>query len=71
MENVEYLSRPNVAINLLNTFPNVRIRLMVGIGGGVPSQKHDIYLVDIVAIVMGQVVCSSTNAMSSGQTKYL
>lgn len=37
-----------VARDMLHTFPNVRIGLMVGIGGGVPSQKHDIRLGDIV-----------------------
>jgi len=36
-----------VAGNMLNSFPNVRIGLMVGIGGGVPT-KHDIRLGDIV-----------------------
>ncbi len=33
---------------MLRTFPNVRICLMVGIGGGAPSPKHDIRLGDIV-----------------------
>ncbi|VUC22312.1 unnamed protein product [Clonostachys rosea] len=37
-----------VAINLLRSFPNIRIGLMVGVGGGAPSQKHDIRLGDIV-----------------------
>ncbi|KAL6402289.1 hypothetical protein AUP68_14761 [Ilyonectria robusta] len=37
-----------VARDMLHTFPNVRIGLMVGIGGGVPSQTHDIRLGDIV-----------------------
>ncbi|KAI1057209.1 hypothetical protein LB507_001457 [Fusarium sp. FIESC RH6] len=37
-----------VARDLLHTFPNVRIGLMVGIGGGAPSKKHDIRLGDIV-----------------------
>jgi nucleoside phosphorylase len=32
---------------MLHSFPNVRIGLMVGIGGGAPSQKHDIRLGDI------------------------
>jgi nucleoside phosphorylase len=41
-------SAASVATNMLNSFPNVRIGLMVGIGGGVPSQKHDIRLGDIV-----------------------
>ncbi|KAK6356047.1 hypothetical protein TWF718_000421 [Orbilia javanica] len=34
--------------DLLRSFPNIRIGLMVGIGGGAPSQKHDIRLGDIV-----------------------
>ncbi|KAF4878127.1 putative ankyrin repeat protein L25 [Colletotrichum siamense] len=37
-----------VARNMLHSFPNVRIGLMVGIAGGAPSQKHDIRLGDIV-----------------------
>ncbi|CRG91478.1 Vegetative incompatibility protein HET-E-1 [Talaromyces islandicus] len=41
-------SAASVAANMLHSFPNVRIGLMVGIGGGVPSQKHDIRLGDIV-----------------------
>ncbi|KAJ5656515.1 hypothetical protein N7507_008465 [Penicillium longicatenatum] len=41
-------SAASVATNMLNSFPNVRIGLMVGIGGGVPSEKHDIRLGDVV-----------------------
>jgi nucleoside phosphorylase len=37
-----------VASNMLHSFPNIRIGLMVGIGGGAPSSKHDIRLGDIV-----------------------
>ena len=37
-----------VARDMLHSFSNVRIGLMVGIGGGVPSQKHDIRLGDVV-----------------------
>ncbi|KAK8250297.1 hypothetical protein HDK77DRAFT_177418 [Phyllosticta capitalensis] len=37
-----------VARDLLHTFVNVRIGLMVGIGGGAPTAKHDIRLGDIV-----------------------
>lgn len=33
---------------MLYSFPNIRIGLIVGIGGGAPSQKHDIRLGDIV-----------------------
>jgi nucleoside phosphorylase len=41
-------SAASVASNMQNSFPNVRIGLMVGIGGGAPSKKHDIRLGDIV-----------------------
>jgi nucleoside phosphorylase len=41
-------SAASVATNMLSSFPNVRIGLMVGIGGGVPSEKHDIRLGDVV-----------------------
>ncbi|KAF4554160.1 Ankyrin repeat-containing protein 28 [Elsinoe fawcettii] len=37
-----------VARDLLRTFTNVRVGLMVGIGGGAPSEKHDIRLGDVV-----------------------
>ncbi|PMB65573.1 hypothetical protein BM221_008934 [Beauveria bassiana] len=37
-----------VAKGMLSSFPNVRIGLMVGIGGGAPSSKNDIRLGDIV-----------------------
>ncbi|KAL0929340.1 uncharacterized protein CTRU02_215696 [Colletotrichum truncatum] len=37
-----------VARGMLHSFPNVRIGLMVGIGGGAPSSKHDVRLGDIV-----------------------
>ncbi|KAL6791219.1 hypothetical protein GGI42DRAFT_336400, partial [Trichoderma sp. SZMC 28013] len=33
---------------MLHSFPNVRIGLMVGIGGGAPTTKHDIRLGDVV-----------------------
>ncbi|KAF2183430.1 purine and uridine phosphorylase, partial [Zopfia rhizophila CBS 207.26] len=41
-------SAAGVARDMLHSFPNVRIGLMVGIGGGAPSQKHDVRLGDIV-----------------------
>lgn len=47
----EYGTTPaaGVATNLLRSFPNVRIGLMVGIGGGVPRlPDHDIRLGDVV-----------------------
>ncbi|KAF8867423.1 purine and uridine phosphorylase [Acephala macrosclerotiorum] len=37
-----------VARDMCHSFPNIRINLMVGIGGGAPSPKHDIRLGDIV-----------------------
>src|SRR5690606_5321229 len=37
-----------VARDMLRSFTNIRICLMVGIGGGVPSRKHDIRLGDVV-----------------------
>ncbi|KAL8300777.1 hypothetical protein RB593_010231 [Gaeumannomyces tritici] len=37
-----------VAKDMLRSFPNIRIGLMVGIGGGAPSKKHDIRLGDVV-----------------------
>ncbi|KAM0344763.1 hypothetical protein ACHAPU_007136 [Fusarium lateritium] len=38
----------SVARDMLHSFPNVRIGLMVGIGGGAPSPTQDIRLGDIV-----------------------
>jgi nucleoside phosphorylase len=40
-------SAASVGTNMLHSFPNVRIGLMAGIGGGAPS-KHDVRLGDIV-----------------------
>ena len=37
-----------VATHMIHSFPNVTIVLMVGIGGGAPSPRHDIRLGDIV-----------------------
>ncbi|KAE8141258.1 hypothetical protein BDV38DRAFT_237643 [Aspergillus pseudotamarii] len=46
----EYGTNPaaNVASNMRRSFPNTKFCLLVGIGGGVPSSKHDIRLGDIV-----------------------
>ena len=46
-----------VARDMLHSFPNIRVGLMVGIGGGAASAKYDIRL--------GDIVVSSTN--SSGR----
>lgn len=41
-------SAASVARDMLHSFPNVRIGLMVGIGGGAPTSEHDIRLGDVV-----------------------
>ncbi|KAI9777778.1 MAG: hypothetical protein M1839_008573 [Geoglossum umbratile] len=46
-------SAASVARDMLHSFPNVRIGLMVGIGGGTPSLSHDIRLGDIVVSTPG------------------
>lgn len=50
LPNGEYgnASAANVAKNMQSTFHNVRVGLMVGIAGGVPSGRHDIRLGDVV-----------------------
>jgi hypothetical protein len=42
------ISAASVATQMLSTFTGLRFGLMVGIGGGVPSEKHDIRLGDVV-----------------------
>lgn len=44
-------SATSIARDMLHSFPNVRIGLMVGIGGGAPSLKNDIRLGDVVVSV--------------------
>ncbi|KAH8659428.1 hypothetical protein BGZ61DRAFT_433523, partial [Ilyonectria robusta] len=41
-------SAAGVAKDMLHSFPNVRMGLMVGIGGGAPNSKQDIRLGDVV-----------------------
>ena len=59
----------SAARDMLHSFPNIRIGLMVGIGGGAPSQKHDIRLGDIVVNASregtGIIVYSSMNNTKS------
>lgn len=43
----------HIGRDMLRTFPNIRTRLMVGIGGGAPSPKHDIRLGDVVVSTPG------------------
>lgn len=42
------VSAATVAMNLARTFANIKLRLLVGIAGGVPSSKNDIRLGDVV-----------------------
>ncbi|KAL9081963.1 MAG: hypothetical protein Q9159_006860 [Coniocarpon cinnabarinum] len=51
-----------VATNLLASFRNVRVGLMVGIGGGAPTSRHDVRL--------GDVVVSSSSGSSGGVLQY-
>lgn len=46
-------SAANVAKDMSRSFPNVRIVLMVGVGGGAPSKDHDIRLGDVVVSAPG------------------
>ncbi|EXK80973.1 hypothetical protein FOQG_14583 [Fusarium oxysporum f. sp. raphani 54005] len=46
-------SAAGVAKDMLNSFPNVRFGLMVGIGGGAPTPEHDIRLGDVVVSASG------------------
>jgi nucleoside phosphorylase len=51
-----------VARDMLHSFPNIRIGLMVGIGGAAPSARHDVRL--------GDVVVSSPNNGKGGVVQY-
>ncbi|RDA91555.1 hypothetical protein CP533_4340 [Ophiocordyceps camponoti-saundersi (nom. inval.)] len=42
------VSAATVARDMIRSFPNVRFCLMVGIGGGAPSERNDIRLGDVV-----------------------
>jgi nucleoside phosphorylase len=50
LPNSEYglSSAAGVAKDMLHSFPNLRVGLLVGIGGGAPSRQHDIRLGDVV-----------------------
>lgn len=41
-------SAASVVTNMLNSFPNIRVGLMIGIGGGVQTSKNDIRLSDVM-----------------------
>ncbi|KAK4076311.1 hypothetical protein Trihar35433_2871 [Trichoderma harzianum] len=59
-------SAARVAADLSHSFPNVRFGLLVGIGGGAPSRKHDIRLGDVVVSSPG----SSNGVSHSGVFQY-
>ncbi|KAH9227376.1 hypothetical protein K456DRAFT_929458 [Colletotrichum gloeosporioides 23] len=52
----EYGTAPaaTTAKDMVRSFPHVRLGLMVGIGGGAPSQEHDIRLGDVVVSSRGK-----------------
>ncbi|KAF3070069.1 Ankyrin repeat domain-containing protein 50 [Trichoderma lentiforme] len=55
-------SAATVAADMSHNFPNIRIRLMAGIGGGAPSERNDIRL--------GDIVVSSPSNGTSGVVQY-
>jgi nucleoside phosphorylase len=55
-------SAANVVTNMLTSFPNIAIGLLVGIGGGAPTRKDNIRL--------GDIVVSSPNDGSPGVYQY-
>jgi len=59
-------SAASVARDMPHSFPNVRIGLMAGIGGGAPSRKHDIRLGDFVVSAPrdGKVVFQTCKSIS-------
>ncbi|KAG8626603.1 hypothetical protein KVT40_005548 [Elsinoe batatas] len=44
-------SAATVARDMVHTFPKIRIGLLVGVGGGLPSKKNDIRLGDVVVSI--------------------
>jgi nucleoside phosphorylase len=56
------VSAATVATHLARTFPAIKLRLLVGIGGGVPSDRNDIRL--------GDVVVSTPSGTSAGVIEY-
>ncbi|KAE8397202.1 purine and uridine phosphorylase [Aspergillus pseudonomiae] len=56
------ISASTVVSHMVSTYPNIRFGLMVGIGGGVPSESADIRL--------GDIVISKPTATSTGVIQY-
>nr|CEG05431.1 unnamed protein product [Fusarium clavum] len=53
-----------VAANMLNAFNNIRIGLLVGIGGGAPTSQNDIRLGDVVGIPDDRIPESSPYSLA-------
>ncbi|KAL4984102.1 nucleoside phosphorylase domain-containing protein [Aspergillus falconensis] len=60
------VSAATVATNLSRTFPAIELRLLVGIGGGIPSTDHDIRLGDVVLALGGVVEYDSGKETAAG-----
>ncbi|KAL9088061.1 MAG: hypothetical protein Q9165_006402 [Trypethelium subeluteriae] len=56
-----------VASQMLSTFSSITMRLMVGVGGGVPTKEHDIRLGDVV-ISIPTPQCSAVVQYDHGKT---
>jgi hypothetical protein len=56
-----------VARDMIRTFPNIQFGLMVGIGGGAPSEGHDIRLGDILVGISGNGKNELLNTISERQ----
>lgn len=61
-------SGAHVAVNISLSFPNLVLHLIVGIGGGAPSQSRDIRLGDIVVGALGNGVSAVTQYDSAIST---
>ena len=60
-------SAASVAKDMLRSFPSIRFGMMVGIGGGAPSLKHDIRLGDVV-VSSGQLKLQNGAAVTVNNT---
>ncbi|KAK4889605.1 hypothetical protein LTR27_011589 [Elasticomyces elasticus] len=54
----------SVVAHMMNTFPRLRFSLLVGIGGGVPTQPNEVF------IRLGHVVVSNPEGQHSGAVQY-
>ncbi|KAK6541415.1 hypothetical protein TWF694_007227 [Orbilia ellipsospora] len=59
------------ATNMLRSFPNIKISFIVGIGGGAPSERHDIRLGDIVVSTHGVVKYNFLKSVQYGSLQNL